>query len=288
MVNELGPWSVRGMLMQAARIYRRHFWKFLLLSPALWGNLGEILLQVNQPGLEKSGPILVSSLSPTPRQWFALGMAILVYSVLGGAIIHMTASACAARQVKMRNSLIAIIRRSLAVIAATLMVGVVALPVLGLSMVAGVIIWMKLTGISGAMLSATVIAVGLVLGLKALTVWAFVMHAALIEIQNPIRALCASRELTRGHRWRVFGIAVVLASALASVPIFQNLPLIWAQMAISSFLAPYAMILTSVLYLDLRFRKGGLTPEQLAHETAVSNRAMGGKVMATDGLYLNR
>jgi hypothetical protein len=140
-------------------------------------------------------------------------------------------------------------------------------------------------GIAGLLLAgsaqAIIVAVGtfflVVPGLYLMTLFAFVLPIALIEDLEMIDAFRQSAELTRGRRWRVFGIIAacaggalilfgIVALLLGTVPVvnerFELLSMAqWlAGAAIQAFFYP----VSAVLYVLLRQEKEGLSIHQIA------------------------
>ncbi len=124
---------------------------------------------------------------------------------------------------------------------------------------------------------AFLFAVGLVLlvipAFIFLAMFFVAIPACVVEGLGPIRSLGRSRELTRGHRWRVFGLYLV-------VGLLAGLPRIPIEMIVGSIGGPilagligflYSATLTAfelltfvVAYHDLRVAKEGVDIEQMA------------------------
>jgi hypothetical protein len=116
------------------------------------------------------------------------------------------------------------------------------------------------------------IAVGLLLlvlpGLYLITIWAVVAPAVVIDRGGVGYAFRRSRKLTRGSRWRVFGVIVVLILLQATVGFgLQALAgRSYAAYAIvdlvqRGLLAPLIAIATTVMYVELRRLKGEPLPQ---------------------------
>jgi len=140
------------------------------------------------------------------------------------------------------------------------------LPVLGLTLVAGI-----------------GIVVGLILlivpGLILMTVWLVSGPSLIVEKGRVFASLRRSRDLTRYHRWAVFGLMFVflvvyylligvttpiMMSAMGS-PNGANFALaILPSMIIGTIVVVLAAVGSAVIYNDLRTSKEGVGPEQLA------------------------
>lgn len=110
-------------------------------------------------------------------------------------------------------------------------------------------------------------------GYMLFTAWYAALPALVVERTGPIDSLRRSAALTKGHRWKVFGIifvmgivvgilgAVVNAIALA----FHN----WMAFAIVQYLfqalvIAFKSVVGVVLYHDLRAAKEGINTERIA------------------------
>jgi hypothetical protein len=121
-------------------------------------------------------------------------------------------------------------------------------------------------------------------GLILYTMWFVATPACVVEQLGPFRSMGRSRALTKGHRWKIFGLMLlilipalivggVIAGVMASqgfgailglaetlnTTVAQVVSLIWNAIW-SAFLA----ILVVVTYHDLRVAKEGLDTEQIA------------------------
>ena len=134
-------------------------------------------------------------------------------------------------------------------------VGPVALPLIGLAIVAGI-----------------AIAIGFVLiiipGLILLTIWAVAAPVMVIEHPGVFAALGRSRELVRGHGWQVFGTIVLIALIEIAVYIVFGLIGIAFSDAVRAVLnwiaatltAPIVALTSSVLYFALLAAKEHVAP----------------------------
>jgi hypothetical protein len=128
------------------------------------------------------------------------------------------------------------------------------------------------------------IALVVILGLMLFMMWFVATPACVIERLGPFRSLRRSRELTKGHGWKlvglsllllipvavVLGIVAVVAARMANRGIMMGLSatttslvarivsLIWN----ATWKAFYAVLVVAV-YRDLRLAKDGIDPDQL-------------------------
>jgi hypothetical protein len=136
--------------------------------------------------------------------------------------------------------------------------------------------WQRIGNLIGASLL-----VGLAVGLMAITIigipvaiyfgirWLFVLQIILIEGSSITESLSRSSNLVEGDWWRVFGIMLVvglivwvISLALGFIPVIGSI--IGAVVA-----TPIIAAAQTLLYYDLRHRKGGYTAETLARELGV-------------------
>jgi hypothetical protein len=98
-----------------------------------------------------------------------------------------------------------------------------------------------------------------------LTLWSVVAPVRVVERTEVIATFRRSRELTRGSRWRVFGLIVVYIVISAVVQgTLENLGGPFVAVVASGLMGMLAAIGTAALYMELRRLKDGVAPESLA------------------------
>ena len=94
-----------------------------------------------------------------------------------------------------------------------------------------------------------------------------------VERKGPLQSLSRSAELTKGHRWKVFGIFIliticsavigpvirVLFAAVGGVMVGLTAYIIW-----SILYTAYYLIVATVMYNDLRVAKEGIDTDGIA------------------------
>jgi uncharacterized membrane protein len=127
-----------------------------------------------------------------------------------------------------------------------------------------------------ALLETLLLVLGIILlivpGIIFYTMWMVAVAACVVERTGPWRSLRRSQELTKGHRWKMFGLFLVLmllsligpllqfvltATAGATVAAIGNA--IWAAIA-----SAFSSTMLAVTYYDLRVAKEGIDIEQIA------------------------
>lgn len=154
---------------------------------------------------------------------------------------------------------------------------------IGAAFEAGVKLFLPLLGVG------IVIGLGTMLGMILLIVpgiilavmWSVATGAVVVEGRGVMESLQRSRDLTRGHRWPIFGLAVILFLASMMIGTMvggigaatggsfmtgsANLPVNMATTAISNILsAVLGAAGAAALYYELRSIKEGVGPEALA------------------------
>ena len=131
-------------------------------------------------------------------------------------------------------------------------------PVLGITIIATI----------GAGLGAMFL---LIPGLILMTMWWVAVPAAVIERTGVIESLRRSVELTRGYRWKVFGVIIIIYIGqfaldrltnviLSAAPIFSMMVSFLVMVAITAYFA----VVTAVCYHDLRVLKDGVGIDDIA------------------------
>jgi len=111
----------------------------------------------------------------------------------------------------------------------------------------------------------------LVPGFILLAVWYVATPACVVERRGPIESMSRSADLTRGFRWKVFGLIVVLALAQSiaggsltavvaklSLTVNAVVLLVWGAL-----FGAYSAIAVAVTYHDLRVAKEGIDIERI-------------------------
>ncbi len=108
-------------------------------------------------------------------------------------------------------------------------------------------------------------------GLMLMTMWWVAVPVTVVERIGVLASLRRSAELTRGYRWRVFGVIAVVYLGqivlemltnfiLAGAPIFRH----FASFMITVAATAYFAVVTAVCYHDLRVLKDGVGVDEIA------------------------
>jgi hypothetical protein len=104
-----------------------------------------------------------------------------------------------------------------------------------------------------------------------LVVWAVIVPACLVEGLGPIGSMIRSADLTKGYRWKVFGIMFLLVLLSIAAAIVQLMLTAYDQTAGSIFAIIWFLVWIAywncniiMIYHDLRVAKEGVDTEQIA------------------------
>src|SRR5262249_32311986 len=105
------------------------------------------------------------------------------------------------------------------------------------------------------------------------TMWFVAVAACVVERRGPLAAMGRSKQLTKGHRWRIFGLLLLLfpVSILASImieliltPLGGTILTFIVTVAWTAIWGAYYAVSVAVSYHDLRVAKEGIDIEQIA------------------------
>jgi hypothetical protein len=206
---------------------------------------------------------------------FLFVLLMIVLSLLSQAVIlHLAFQNMRNQPTNISESLKIGLRRFFPLLLLGLVVGIVmVLVILALSMAAGGIV--VISGNTMYTVAATVVAV--VLGLVVLailyTMWFVAVAACVVERRGPFAAMGRSKQLTKGYRWRIFGLILLLfvvslmASGLIELilrPVGGTILTFLVTLAWTAIWGAYYAISVAVSYHDMRVAKEGVDIEQIA------------------------
>ena len=242
----------------------RNFVPFILLA-LLLGGLPKLLVTMVQLRFMTGANVQWDYSPQMFGGWIVGGLVMLAAGfVLQAAIVHATVSDLNGRRVVLADSLKVGLRNCL--------------PLIGLAILLGL----------GVMLGFVLLFVP---GVILLVMWAVAVPAKVVEKIGVMRALSRSGDLTRGHRWPIFGLFLIYAvvawilemiimAAFAPLALSKGLPTSGATTAdfmhsinlIQLVATPIVATITTlvstaggaVLYSELRGSREGSGPEALA------------------------
>jgi hypothetical protein len=228
---------VSSIISRSGGVLSRHFLKFFIVAVIAYSP--PTLLIASTQTIEPSEAL-------SRALWAFLGVVLLmVVSQFGDAIIlHAAFRDMRRRPVRLVESLNVVLGRFL--------------PLIGIAFVQGFLI-----------LLGTVLLI--IPGLILSTIWFVGVPGCVVERRGPLDSLGRSRELTKGSRWKVSALALLLpVVSLGASPIESALTalagpivgltgqLIWTGIA-----AAFSAVVISVTYHDLRVIKEGIDIEQI-------------------------
>ncbi|MDE0139775.1 MAG: hypothetical protein OXM57_03825 [bacterium] len=245
---QLRPLGVGEIVDATFTVYRRRFGPMLAIVLVLVF-IPFLVSLVGGCSLDSGGTTTCSS----PIGWLGYYAGVVGSLVAGVAAILVAAEAYADVPSDWRSAMSAAIRRIVAIIAATIVAGIL-------------------------------LAIGFVLliipGIFVLVSLAVVWEALIIEGIGPMESIKRSWRLVSGERWRVFGAGVLVIVLMAIVVgvISAVIALILSaglgvsggmtgylvQQVASLLSIPLTAALGTVIYLDLRVRKESLSTDELA------------------------
>jgi hypothetical protein len=239
-----GDFRVGSVISRSVSLLSRHFVTFFIVAVVAY--LPIFLLSMLVRTQTTTEPADLSQ-ALNLAGWGVLELvSLVVLTTLGEAIIiHAAVQDMRGRPVRLAESLNVVLRRFL--------------PLVGFGLVAIFLIWLGLTLL-------------IIPGLILYTMWFVGLQACVVERLGPWTSLRRSRELTKGHRWKIFGLGLLLIiTSLASLLIGSGLTavagpivgligkLIWKGAWVA-----FATVVAAVTYHDLRVIKEGMDIEQIA------------------------
>ena len=110
-------------------------------------------------------------------------------------------------------------------------------------------------------------------GLMVMTMLFVAVPACVVERLGPFKSMGRSAWLTKGHRWKIFGLLFLIwlvslmvggAVGLTGAMVAGQYGLLGAQFIIQTVFGAFEAILVIVIYRDLRVAKEGIGTEQIA------------------------
>jgi hypothetical protein len=270
-----GDFRVGRVLSQSTSVFQRSFLTLFLIGAIAY--LPMQLLLVWFTTLTQSAATSGGAIPPAQIGIVAVSLLLvtIVFSMLSQAIIlHVAFQNIRNRPASLIEALKVGLRRFVPLLLLGICIGILmALVVLGLGIATG--LTMLATGNTVSTVVAGILAV--ILGLVAMgvlyTMWFVSVAACVVDRRWPFSALGRSAQLTKGYRWRIFGLILLMfiASILASVVIelvltpFGNIIVSFlASLAWSALWGAFYAIVVAVSYHDLRVAKEGMDIEQIA------------------------
>jgi hypothetical protein len=229
-----------SVISRSGAVLLRHFLTFFIVAVIAYSPT--LLLA----SMQATDPVEPSE-ALSQGLWLILGgVLLMVLPQLGNAIIlHAAFQDMRRRPVRLAESFIVGLSRFL--------------PVIGIAFVQGFLI----------LLGVTLLVVP---GLILYTMWFVGLQACVVERLGPWTSLRRSRELTKGYRWKVFALALMIpavnaasSNVIASVLTALAGPIVGltGQLIWTGLTAAFLGVVITVTYYDLRVIKEGVDIEQI-------------------------
>ena len=229
--------NIGGILQRGMEVLGRNFATFGTLS-ALFMLLPFVSGLMMDFGLEVDGGVSVFAIGTLVMLW------VMLYFLLFATLTHATICYLRGTPARISESL-------------SWALGVL-FPVIGITIIATI----------GTVLGTILLFIP---GLMLMTMWWVAVPAAVVERTGIIESLRRSVELTRGYRWKVFGVIIFIYIGqfaldrltnvvLSAAPIFSLVVNFLIMAAITAYFA----VVTAVCYHDLRVLKDGIGIHDIA------------------------
>jgi len=231
---------VGSVISRSASILLRHLLTFFVV--ALIANLPALLLPNQQP---TEPMVLDETLNVLVWLLFSYVVTTVLSTLAEAVILHAAFQDMRRQPVRLAESLNAVLRRFLTIVGLAVVVAVLLLLGLTLFVIPGLILY---------------------------TMWFVGLPACVVERRGPWTSLRRSRELTKGHRWKVFALALLsIVASFGGLPIGSGLgaiagPIV-ALIGVVTWTAiwiAFTAVVVAVTYHDLRVAKEGTDIDQVA------------------------
>jgi hypothetical protein len=270
-----GHFRVGRVINQSASVLSRNFPALFLISVVAY-------LPIQLSARWFTGLALGSTL-PTGASPALVGIAglffvltMILFSIFSQAVILHTAFQNMRQQpTNIVESLKVGLRRFHSLLLLALVIGIVLLLVmfaLGL-LVGGTVTLSGRGSMATVMGTIAIVVLGFVVIAMLYTMWFVAVAACVVERRGAFGSIGRSRELTKGHRWKIFGLVLLLFIVSSMVSVLVGLILRPAGSMIVTFLGnlvwsaisgAYFATTVAVSYHDLRVAKEGIDIEQIA------------------------
>jgi hypothetical protein len=249
---------------------------FLLIPLALTANLGGPLA-FGPSGINLSG-INPFALFGSLTVFFLILM--VVFNISEAMVVYITVEHMRRKPVNLVDGLKIALGRFFPLIGIILLI---MLALFGLGLLFGIVAgaFATLPGLAPKILTPILVFLTFVPYFMLIIMWSVARPACVVERLGPLRSLRRSRELTRGHRWKILGLilltllclivvfAVVgivlgVATALGEAVTFAASLMRYISLILDVILLAFFWILFAVTYRDLRVAREGIDTDQIA------------------------
>jgi hypothetical protein len=253
---------------------------FLLIPLALPANVGGPL-----SGPVAIGPSGINLSAINPFAFFGslavvFVMLMVVFNLSEAMVLYIAVEHMRRKPVNLVDGLKVALGRFLPLIGIVLLI---MLALLGLGLLVGIVAGASaaLPGLAPTVLTPVFVFLSVVPYFMLVIMWSVARPACVVERLGPLRSLRRSRELTRGHRWKILGLILLtllcllvvlvivgivfgVATALGGAVTFATPLMRYISLILNAILLAYFWILIAVTYRDLRVAREGIDTDQIA------------------------
>jgi hypothetical protein len=274
-----GDFRVGRVLTQSTTVFQRNFLALFIIGAIAYLPIQAALTWITS--LTQGGTIAAGTIPPAQIGIF-LFLFVLVaifFSMLSQAVIlHVAFQNMRNRPASMVEAFKVGLRRFFPLLLLGICIGLAAmLLIVALAALAGATVAVSGNTI-GNTAAAFLAGIGVVVfGIATLAIlyamWFVAVAACVVDRRGPFSSLGRSAQLTKGHRWRVFGLILLLfvASSVVSIviellfrPLGSLIVSFIASLAWSAIWGAFYAIVVAVSYHDLCVAKEGMDIEQIA------------------------
>jgi hypothetical protein len=248
---------------------------FLLIPLALPANIGGLL----------SGPVAIGPSGINPFALFGslagfFVILLVVFNVSEAMVLYIAVEHMRRKPVNLVDGLKVALGRFVPLIGIVLLI---MLALLGLGLLVGIVsrAFVALPGPAPVVLTLVFVFLSFVPYFMLIIMWSVARPACVVERLGPLRSLRRSRELTRGHRWKILGLILLtltclfvvlvivgivfgVATALGGTVTFATPLMRYISLVLYAILLAFFWILIAVTYRDLRVAREGMDTDQIA------------------------
>lgn len=240
--------SIGDVLSKSFGVLSRHLITFVMLSLIVWlpmFGIGAVTTIMSAP---HGGDL--AQIPPETAAMMGVGMLVafiwvfLFFPAVFGAIVHVSFQDMRGKAARLGEGFRLGFSRLIPMFAMSIL------------MVLGIMLGMILLVVPGIILAL---------------MWYVAFPVCIVEKAGPVESLKRSRALTDGHKWTIFGIAIIVGIASFALPLvpqvlLASMPFVMIAVVtiIQLVLNAYSTVLLVVMYHDLRVVKEGVDIEGIA------------------------
>jgi hypothetical protein len=274
-------WSVLSQnIFKICVVTGAAFLPFLLIPLALPTNVGGPL-----GGPLAIGPSGINFSAINPFAFFgslavAFVIVMVVFNLSEAMVLYIAVEHLRRKPVNLVDGLKVALGRFLSLVGIILLI---MLALFGLVLLVGIVAGASavLPGFAPKILTPVLVFLSLVPYFMLIIMWSVARPACVVERLGPLRSLRRSRELTRGHRWKILGLILLtllcllvllvivgivfgVATALGGAVTFATPLMRYILLILEAIVLAFFWVLIAVTYRNLRVAREGVDTDQIA------------------------